>query len=72
VTLSDEDLGLDAEEHPTSGLWRWIWNNDAGAQRFGLFLFEDEKSCRTAGRKWIRDHIKKATDITNGDLPADD
>lgn len=67
MSKSDDDLGLDAEQHPDTGKWRWIWSNAAGAQRFGLFKFGTEKECRTAGRIFIAEHEQQAQAITDGD-----
>lgn len=64
--MTDEQLGLDVEEHPDTGRWRWIWNNTAGASRFGLFNNDDEEAARKAGRAWIKEHTKEAKAITDG------
>lgn len=70
--MTDDEMGLDVEEHPDTGRWRWIWNNAAGASRFGLFKHVSEAECRKAGRVWIKDHQKQAQAITAGDELADD
>lgn len=65
--ISDDDLGLDVEQHPDTGKWRWIWNNASGASRFGLFKHDTEDECREAGREWIDERQQEAQAITDGD-----
>lgn len=62
--ISDEDLGIDAEEHPGHGRWRWIWTNDKGAQRFSLFSFDTDDQARRAARKWIKEQTDKVASMT--------
>lgn len=59
----DEKLGIDAEQHPTSGRWRWIWTADSGAERIGLFVHPTEAQARADGRKFARKKLSEANNL---------
>lgn len=54
--VSDEDLGLDAEQGP-NGQWRFLWTSPGGAACLGVFKNATEDAARAEGRKFARKQI---------------
>lgn len=57
---TDEEMGIDAEEHPETGKWRYIWTSSGGAEHIGLFRFDTEQECRRECRRWVRERVAAA------------
>lgn len=55
---SDEDLGVEAEEHPDTGKWRYIYTSPGGAECLGLFKHATEEAARKEGRARARQRDK--------------
>lgn len=55
--VSDEDLGLDAEQHPVTGKWRYLWTSPGAAECLGVFRHATEAAARTEGRAFAHKQI---------------
>lgn len=53
----DVEDGLDTEQNPDTGLWRWLWTSPNGASCIGLFESKTDALARKAGRKWATDKL---------------
>lgn len=54
MTERDDQLGLDAEQHPGTGKWRFLWTSDKAAEVVGLFSHDMEAAARQEGRAFVR------------------
>lgn len=63
---TDEDLGLDAEQHPVSGKWRYLWTSPGAAECLGVFKHLTEEAARVEGRAFALKQIKVNQDNAAG------
>jgi hypothetical protein len=45
---------FDAEEHPESGQFQWVWTSPGGAEYRGPQFHDSEADALKAGREWLR------------------
>jgi hypothetical protein len=61
--VSDEELGVDVEQHPDSGMWRYLWVSPGGAEHIGLFHHNSEGKARVAGRQFAQRKLAEAEEL---------
>ena len=54
---SDEELGLESEQHPDTGKWRYLWTSPGGANCIGLFSHTTEEGALKQGRAFAKKQI---------------
>lgn len=60
------DLGLEAEQHPQSKMWRYIWCSPGAAECLGLFKHTSQEEALEAGRAFAEKQLKANADAAAG------
>ncbi|WP_084055146.1 hypothetical protein [Mycobacterium avium] len=58
MTARDDQLRLDAEQHPSTGKWRFRWTSDKAAEVIGLFSHDTEAAALKVGRAFVRRQLR--------------
>lgn len=54
MTARDDQLGLDTEQNPGTGKWRFLRTSPHAASVIGLFSHDTEAAARQEGRAFVR------------------
>lgn len=63
VDTSMVEDGLDTEQHPDTGLYRWLWTTPNGGMCIGLFTHKTEAAALKAGKTWAISKLKEIEDL---------
>lgn len=56
--LSDQELGIQAEQHPESKRWRYLYVSPNAAECLGVFKHDTEEAALREGRAFARKQAK--------------
>lgn len=55
---------VDADQHPDTGMWRFIWVSPGGAEHIGLFHHNSEGKAKVAGKQFAQRQLTEAAKLS--------